>query len=359
MYRNDNILKRLSMEHEMKQRRVNMKDIAAEAGVSVATVSYIINGRTDQAINPATVKKVKDAVNRLGYVPNLGARALASRKTRLLGLVIPQTESGDALMFANSFYGEFLGAFELEARKRGYSILISGTDIDQSYVNVAKQRCLDGVVVVGMKEENDLKDLAASGIPVVLVDTHDAGDEFTTVNIDDSQGGALATGHLYSMGHRKIGLLTGYVDDRGINHERFMGYRDFLIGKGAFDDKYVYSGTVSFEWGVKAGMRFAKMEDRPTAVFATADILAAGFIKGVKRSGLRVPEDVSVMGFDDGFLAKFADPELTTIRQDVDGKGTYAAKLIIEAVEDKECGATHMVLPVSLVERESVKAIVR
>lgn len=339
----------------MSTKRVNMKDIALEAGVSVATVSYIINGRSDQTINPQTIRKVKEVIERLGYVPNLGARALASRKTRLLGLVIPQTEQGKMMMFSNSFYGEFLSAFELEARQRGYNILISGTNLDQSYVEVAQKRCLDGVVIVGMKEESNLKGLDKANIPVVFVDSYDFCRDYYSINIDDKAGGFLATEYLYKKGHRNIGLLTGMVDDTGVNYERYLGYKDCLLSKGLeFNEANIFAGTVSFDWGIKVGMSFKDMENRPSAVFASADLLAAGFIKGLRKVGLKVPQDVSVIGFDDGFIATSIDPELTTIHQNVNSKGALAADLIIKAVEEANTEVTNILLPVSLVERESV-----
>jgi LacI family transcriptional regulator len=342
----------------MATKRINMKDIAQEAGVSTATVSYIINKRSDQVIAPQTIKKVEEVIKRLGYVPNLGARALASRHSHLLGLLIPQTEKETKLMFSNSFYGTFLSNFEYEARKKGYNILISGTSADESYLDVAQKRSLDGIVIVGVELESDIKGLKKNGIPAVLVDSYGVDKELSSVTIDDENGGFLATEYLISMGHRTIGIATGYLTKEGVNTERLKGYTHALAANGlSQDDRYVYSGTISYEYGIELGLALAKSPDRPTAVFATADILAFGLVKGLKRGGLRVPEDISVVGFDDGFMASNMEPALTTVRQDVDNKARIAAQLVIDAIEEKE-SSSNIVLPVSLVERESVRKLV-
>jgi LacI family transcriptional regulator len=339
-------------------KRVSVKDIAREAGVSIATVSYVINKRTDQVIAPQTVKRVEEAVARLGYVPNLGARALASRKTKLIGLMIPQTEKEQRLMFSNSFYGEFLSGLEYEASKKDYSILISGSRGQQSYSKVAKTRSLDGIVVVGVDSPGDVEDLKKADIPVVLVDYWGPETGVNKVNIEDKRGGYLAARHFLDMGHRKIALATGYLKAQGVNAQRHDGYRQALQEAGIEDDPgMIFSGTVSYEYGLELGGIIDSMEDRPTAVFCTADILALGLIKGLAKASLRVPEDVSVIGFDDGFLALAASPELTSIRQDVAKKAEVSAQLLIDALDDKGIAQRSVVLQVSLVERGTVKRI--
>ncbi|MGB4407572.1 MAG: LacI family DNA-binding transcriptional regulator [Sphaerochaeta sp.] len=341
----------------MAMKRINMKDIARKAGVSTATVSYIINKRTDQVITPQTIRKVEEAIQHLGYVPNLGARALASKHTKLLGLLIPQTEEKKELMFSNSFYGEFLSSFEYEARKRGYNILISGTDVDESYLDVARKRSLDGIVIVGVEDEADIVGLKKNGIPTVLVDSYGMDKELSSVTIDDRNGGFVATEHLISMGHRTIGLATGYLTKEGVNRERLKGYEEALDKYGIeLEERYVYSGTVSYEYGFELGLELAQKPNRPSAIFATADILAFGLLKGLKQGGLVVPDDISLVGFDDGFLASNTDPALSTIRQDVDNKARIAAQLVIDMIGNQE-DHSNIVLPVSLVKRDSVRKI--
>ncbi|MDD3904332.1 MAG: substrate-binding domain-containing protein, partial [Sphaerochaeta sp.] len=183
-------------------------------------------------------------------------------------------------------------------------------------------------------------------------------EELSSVTIDDRNGGFVATEYLISMGHRTIGLATGYVTKEGVNRERLKGYEDALDQYGIeLGGRYVYSGTVSYEYGFELGLELAQMTNPPSAVFATADILAFGLIKGLKQGGLKVPDDISLIGFDDGFLASNTDPALTTIRQDVDSKAKIAAQLVIDTIENQE-NNSNIVLPVSLVERDSVRKIV-
>ena len=198
--------------------RINMKDIAREAGVSVATVSYIINKRSDQSIAPDTVARVNEAIKKLGYVPNLGARALANRKTRLIGLVIPQAETGSRMMLENSFYGEFIAVLEEVLRQSGYSLLLSGEDVNKSYVELARERALDGIVVVGLPADQDARLLLEENIPLVFVDSYLEGNAYSSVNIQDEEGGYLACDYLIKNGHRNIAFVSGFLtltfDDR-------------------------------------------------------------------------------------------------------------------------------------------------
>lgn len=337
-----------------------MKDIAREAGVSVATVSYIINNRKDQSIAPETVRRVNEVIDRLGYVPNLAARSLVANRSHLLGVVIPQTEPGEKLMFSNPFYGELLSSIEYESRKSGYHVLISGTNVDQSYLEVAQKRSLDGIIIVGMYPEMDLESFKKFRIPVVLVDSYCKDLPYPSINIDDFLGGKVATEYLLDRGHRRIGFVSGVLKEDGVNNERFKGYQDALASQNIlFDKELVFSGTVSYEYGVQLGQSFATRRDQlPDAIFATADILAVGLIRGLKSIGVKVPEDISIVGFDDSWLASDCYPPLTTIRQDVLLKGSEAARIIIDAAEcHQENTVIQTVLPVALVERSTVASI--
>ena len=342
----------------MAEKRINMKDIAKEAGVSVATVSYIVNKRKDQSIAPETIERVQDAITRLGYVPNLSARALVANRSHLFGVVIPQTEPGKKFMFANPFYGEFLSSVEYEARMAGYHVLISGTNVDQSYLEVAQTRSLDGIIIVGMYPEAYYEDLKRLAIPVILVDSYCEDLAFHTVSIDDRLGGRLATEYLLAKGHRRIGFASGVIKEKGVNYERYLGYREALQqAQVPFDPALVYSGTVGYEYGLQLGEELGKDSHAPTALFASADILAVGLIRGLKKTGKEVPEDLSVIGFDDSWIAENCDPALTTIRQNVSQKGAKAAHLIIEERKGSYGEKQKVVLPVTLVERSSVREL--
>ena len=149
--------------------RTTLKDVARRAGVSSATVSYVLNGK--RTISEDTKRRVREAIEELDYVPDLAARGLSRRDSMLIGVVVPQTEPGDRLMFQNSFYSEVLGSIEYYARQRGYHILISATDANESYLTLAKQRNLDGIIVIGMYPDEFYQQMKKTQIPIVLIDS--------------------------------------------------------------------------------------------------------------------------------------------------------------------------------------------
>ncbi|MGH4039177.1 MAG: LacI family DNA-binding transcriptional regulator [Sphaerochaeta sp.] len=335
-------------------KRINMKDIAKEANVSVATVSYVINKKVDQKIPKNTVDRVETAIKKLGYVPNLAARSLVHNKSNLIGVVIPQTEPGKQFMFSNPFYGELLSSIEYNCRISGYHVLISGTDINQSYLEIANKRSLDGIIIVGIHPSGYYKDLINSQIPVVLIDSYCAGLPFMSISLKDREGARMATEYLIKKGHTKIGFASGEIKEDGVTYDRYQGYLDSLKDAGIdINQNYIFEGNVSQQFGRDLGYEISKSEDRPTAIFASADVIAVGLINGLKRNGFSLPDDMSIIGFDDTWLARDCDPKLTTIKQDVALKGKMAVDMLL--TDEDKLYKNDMILDVELVERESVK----
>ena len=335
-------------------KRVSIKDVAREAGVSTTTVSYVLNQTATQTISPETTQRVWDAVRTLNYVPNLNARSLTSRRTNLIGVVIPQTEPGKEFMFSNPFYGELLSAIEFTARENGYHLLLSGPEPDQSYVHIARNRSVDGVIIVGSYPSQSLSELHQLSVPVVLVDTYVKDPVFHTIGIDDREGGLLATRYLIARGHRNIAFVSGSVSDQGVIQKRFLGYLDALHQAGLpFTEQHLYLGTVSFEFAQSVPLEMERRGNRETAAFATADILGMGLVKGLRRLGRHVPQDLSIVGFDDLDLACMSDPSLTTVHQDIAAKGRCAVQMILDAVAG-DTQKQERILPIQLMERESV-----
>lgn len=333
-------------------KRPGLKDVAELAGVSIATVSYVINNTPSQSLSAETIKRVNDAIRELGYIPNLAARTLVNNKSNLLGVLIPQTESGKELMFSNPFYGDFMSAAEYTARKSGYHIMISGAESGRTYAEVARTRGLDGVIVVGMNDDDECRQLKNLNIPVVLVDSYCEASGFHRVSVDDLQGGYMATKYLLEKGIRKIAHVTGHVNDSGVNFLRYKGYEKALQEYGMSAEKsLLLSGEVSFEYGCKMGEYLAGLDERPEGVFVCADILALGLCIGLREKGVSVPKDISVIGFDDSLLSKACDPPLTTIHQDVAAKGAEAVNLLINENHTLQ----NRVFPLTLVERGSVR----
>ncbi len=338
-------------------KRVSIKDVAREAGVSTTTVSYVLNRKPSQTISAETTERIWQAVRKLNYVPNLNARSLTSQKTNLIGVVIPQTEPGKEFMFANPFYGELLSAIEYTARRNGYHLLLSGPDPDQNYSQIARNRSVDGIIIVGSYPDRNITELHQLSVPVVLVDTYIKDPLFHTIGIDDRQGGLLATRYLIAHGHREIAFVSGSVSEQGVTQKRFLGYMDALNEAGlAMDEKRLYLGTVSFDFAQSVAEEMRKRGSRETAAFTTADILGMGLIKGLRKLGKSVPKDMSIVGFDDLDLACMTDPSLTTVHQDIAAKGTNAVQIILDAMAGRT-EKQERILPIRLEERESVAQI--
>jgi LacI family transcriptional regulator len=344
---------------------VRAKDVAREAGVTTATVSYVLNEKSTVTISEETQERVWNAVKKLGYVPNQAAKTLSSSrapghsKSNLIGVVIPQTEPGKKFMFSNPFYGEFLSALEYGARLEGYHLLVSGVNVDQSYIEIAKNRSLDGIIIIGMYPSEDIQEYKKSGIPSVMVDCYCDNDHyFHSVRTDDRYGGYLATEYLIGQGHRRIAFVSGEVKEDGVNYMRLQGYKDALDEYGiSYDESLILPGYIGYEFGMEAAEKLLQNTRGITAVFATADIVAVGMVKGFRKKGIRVPQDISIIGFDDIYDAVLCDPSLTTVRQNIGDKGAAVAQLIVSAAKNAKFPKKEVIIPIEIVERESVRRI--
>jgi DNA-binding LacI/PurR family transcriptional regulator len=335
-------------------KRVTIADVAKEAKVSVTTTSYVLNRKPDARISKETAERVCAAAKRLQYVPRISARTMINSKSKLIGVIIPQTGSRNTLMFSNPFYGEFLSAVEYAIREKGYHLLLSGTGANQDYSTIAQMRELDGIIILGTYPCDFLDEIKQTGIPVVLVDAYVDDYYFHTVGNNDRYGGYIATKYLIEKGHRQIGFVSERLRERGVHEQRFRGYCDALTEAGIpLNKDYLYVGDVSYESCYKLAPEIARRANGETAVFVPADIMAMGLINGLTALGWSIPDDLSVIGFDDVPLATMCLPNITTVHQDITAKGAAAAEVVIEAVD----GITKrdIILPLHVVERDSVK----
>lgn len=336
--------------------RATIKDVAKEANVSPATISYVLNGKEN--ISEGTKNRVYAVMKKLNYIPNLSARGLVNKNSKLIGVVVPQTEPGSNLIFDNSFYSEIISSIEYEARNKGYHVIISATDANESYFSLAKQRNLDGIIVIGAYPNNFFEEVKKTQIPIVLVDSYFDDHYFHSIQINDRYGGYIATKYILEKGHRNIAIFTGTIKEGGVVKKRYDGYLDALREYGLDPDPdYLFEGTVDYESGLNLAEKLAGLKSRITAVFCIADILAIGAIKGFYKKGIRVPEDISLVGFDDLAISKYIQPGLTTVHQNISSKGEEAVRLLFNSMNGIQSGKQETILPISLVERESVKDV--
>jgi DNA-binding LacI/PurR family transcriptional regulator len=288
---------------------MNIKQVAKSAGVSTATVSRVVNGTA--RVNPRTEKNVRAAIERTGYYPNTHARTLGTGKSNIFGLIISDIE--------NPFFPELVKHFERVAVEHGQEILIANTDYRpermQTSVRRMLERKVDGVAIMTSEMEPKLiQTLSGRGIPIVFLDTGTIGSMISNISIDYRGGIDLAIDHLVALGHRHIAFVSGPADLASA-HMRHDAFLDSLKRKKLKTTRELLrTGNHRIDGGHAAMVEMLKLGNRPTAVLASNDLTAIGVMGAIHAAGLRVPEDISVVGFDDIEISSYIQPPLTTIR---------------------------------------------
>ncbi|OQB39868.1 MAG: HTH-type transcriptional repressor CytR [candidate division CPR1 bacterium ADurb.Bin160] len=335
------------------KKRVTIRDIAKASGVSISSVSNVINGK-DNKLNPATKERIVAVMKELKYEPDFTAQCLSSGKSRLIGIIMPISE-GSKNVKENPFYFEFMLGVESVATNAGYDVLISGIVREKGYRDFILRRNLDGIILVGRFDEHVYSELEEIGIPVISVD-HDQREITNCQNIltDNYAGGVSAANWLVEKGHKKIGIVTGPMI--GICKDRFEGFRDGLAGKGIeLKKENIIMTEVSYNGGISIAEQTAALD--VTAVFVVADIMAFGVMNILSKKGIKVPEKLSIIGFDNVVTCMFITPGLTTISQNVLEKGKNAAARMLKRISRDDLEQSDIIMPVEVIERESVKEI--
>ncbi len=327
--------------------RVKMSDVARTAGVSVATVSKVVNGRW--GVSQATVDRVQQVIDQLGYEASLGAQSLRSHRTNVLGILVAEFEPFSTELLKGASRAVADTNYELLA----YSGGARGADVgwERRSLSRLSGTLIDGAVIV-TPTVLDTK----PGIHVVAVDPHTGPSGLPTVDSDNLAGAVLATNHLLGLGHRRIGFLGGRQDLESARL-REAGFRRAMADAGlAVDEALVRVGGYRPETAEGPARELLKRTDRPTAMFAANDLSAIATIDVARALGLTVPDDLSVIGFDNVPESALASPPLTTINQPLQRMGAEALRLLVDLIEGVERD-THIRLPTNLVERGSCRAI--
>lgn len=335
---------------------VTIEDIAREAGVSCTTVSNVIHGRTNR-VSAATVERINEIIEDTGYVPNLSARALKIRSSRVVALInhLPLEDRGK--FRTDPFFNTLTEAVEVALRKQGYFLMVRAISDGNALRAFLRNWNVEGVFLPGLFEDEPLyRTLRSLNMPVVLTDSYiqDMGN-MVNVGLQDREGARMATEHLIRNGHRRIVFAAPRIVPGGVVEQRLMGYRSALEAAGLpFDPALVLSCSFGMDAMTALGRELAGRHD-VTAIFATADLLAAGIMSGLQQSGRMVPRDISIVGFDDIDWCRMTMPMLTTVHQDAEEKGRMAAAYMLRLLEEEEIEVRNLILPVHLVERDSVK----
>jgi LacI family transcriptional regulator len=326
-----------------------IREVAQRSGVSVATVSRVFNDYPD--VSAATRERVLAAARELEYAPSAAARTLVGRRSQLIGVgLFTGYEHPD---IDHPFFQDVLVGLKHGVGARGYDVLLFATEQPGGYLRRARHHRVDGVVLWGVDSKDpELPALVDAGVPLVTVDLVVAGEHATWVSSDSVEGARLAVRHLHELGHRRIATIAGLPQYTKPGADRLHGYRREMTALGlkaveAEGDFYADSGEAAMR-------RLLALPERPTAVFAASDLMAFGAIKTALDAGLRVPQDLSIVGFDDIAAARLAHPRLTTIRHDKVGLGLAAAEALVDAIENPgRRPSPPVTLPVELVVRES------
>src|SRR5262245_9977941 len=325
---------------------MSIREVAKRAKVSIATVSRTVNNAC--AVDPKTADRVRKAIEELGYCPDMQARSLVSGRSRILGMIVSD--------ITNPFFPELVKGFEDVAVHRGYEILVSSTDYDSARMALCVRRMLErkveGVAIMTSEMDQHLIDkLVRRKVPTVFLDVGSVRGVISNIQVDYAAGITQAVQHLLSLGHRRCGFISGPLGPKSARVRR-TAFLECLTQAGILEDEeLVQEGDHTIVGGLEAMIRLINLSNPPTAVLASNDLTAIGALRAVRCHGLSVPNDTSVVGFDDIHLAEFTEPPLTTVRL---SRRELAEKAIQALIQQR--GAEYSVTP-ALVVRESTRSL--
>ncbi len=329
-----------------------MNDVAREAGVSVATVSRVING--SDGVSEKLAKQVQDAMDRLRYHPSSLARSFKIQRTMLVGVIVP--------LIDHPFYSRLAMAIEQKLFQNGYRAIICNAEEDESreraYIEMLLRQRVDGVIInSSVMRASFLDELQALQMPYVLIDSDLPEAKCSKVFSDNSQGGYIGMEHLIQQGHRRIGLVGAPVHSEVIQR-RIRGAKAALAAYRMDADPalLVTGDTQLFDMGYQSARQLMSLAEAPTAIFSLTDVMAVGVIHALSELGLSVPDDVSVLGFDNIPIASYIIPQLTTIEQPIIKMGETAVELLFAHLNDTAQPTEEAVLQTRLIVRNSTKA---
>jgi DNA-binding LacI/PurR family transcriptional regulator len=340
------------------RRRVTSRDVAEHAGVSRTTVSFVLNDVPGVNISEETRKRVLQAAEELGYVPDASARSLASRRTRTLGLVLVRNQSHVA---ADAFLPQVIHGLAESTRRADFRLLLEPVeDINHpnTYISLARSKQIDGIILSGPRSDDEqLAALVDEGFPVVLLGQL-PGNAACFVDVDNRSAAREAVEHLIHLGHQCIGCITNAPREYTGGADRLAGYRDALESAGLpFEERLVRFGDFVAESGYQAAHSLLQDITRPMALFVASDVVAFGAMAAIRERGLTIPGDVALVGFDDVPLARYVDPPLTTVRLPAAELGRQAGQVIVNLVQDGEMAVRNMILETELIVRASCGAV--
>ncbi len=326
---------------------VTMRDVAQQAGVSIKTVSRVVNNQSE--ISPATREKVLNVIAQLGYRPNLAARSLVTQRTGAVGLVV-----GD---ITNPFFPEVARGMQDTAQTQGYNVFLCNTDEDpveeQKALDSLAARSVDGLVIFGTHGRSQIMQFADHYRPIIVINQFVEHPNIGLILVDNHHGAKLAVDHLVERGHKTIGMIAGLEKDPN-KVRRIQGFQDALATHNLpIIDNHIISGPSKIEHGYDAALHLLQTYPQITALFAYNDLIALGASQACQTLGRKIPSDCAIVGFDNIQLASLVTPKLTTIHTDKYDLGRKAMKQVLKMLNNPEVELPPINLDVELIVRES------
>lgn len=333
---------------------ITIKEIADMLDISTTTVSNVIHGKTGE-VSQKTVERVQSLLERYEYVPNINARNLAQNQSKIIGLAIKGRRDKYMNILADPFFGPLLGAIELSVHQKGYFMMIYISNDIGELIGYVSTWNADGLILSGMSPDDYIKVRSRYKKPVVLIDSYLPKEltKYANIGLEDKKGTYEMTRYLVEQGHQKIGVVTDNLE--GVDYFRYQGFEQAMreAGLPVCDDNLILlrPGREERESSLE---EIYQERERFTALMCMSDFYAAMVMGFFNDKGVRVPEDISVTGFDDNMIGRMIRPALTTVHQDIEEKGSIAVEILIRMIDGEEL-FQDIKLPVSLVIRNSVK----
>jgi LacI family transcriptional regulator len=331
----------------VKKNSITIRDVAKEAGLSVATVSRYLNSKG--YISENAEKKIKQVMDQLDYKPNEIARSLSNRKTNTIALIIPD--------ITNPFFPELVVAIEKIAKEKGYSLILINTEEESLHSNgfwrSLESRFIDGLILASFQfNEEVLKGMKNIKLPFVRIDRAADDDTENSIGIDNHNGAKLAVRHLIEIGCKKIAHISG-PNSYPSSLDRMRGYVSAMKDEFSNEEVFIYEGDFSLESGQKLTKQLMADYENIDGIFLANDLMAIGALKALKHMNIKVPDDIAIIGFDGIKLTQMVEPEISTIEQPIYDLGVMATNHLINMIEDKNNSSEHIKLDVRLMKRES------
>jgi LacI family transcriptional regulator len=329
-------------------RRVTMRDVAEHASVSKATVSHVIN--ETRFVEDATKERVKQAIKELGYRPNVAARSLTTQQSKLIGYIVSDV--------TNTFFGEIMTGIEDVLISNNYSIMVCNTnevlEREEYYIDILLKQRIDGIIAAATSQNwGALNEAANLNIPIVLLDRTFDSAISPYVGVNNKQGAYVGTKHLIDCGFTDIGILSGF-HRLSTMRERLAGFEMAMNEKGlTVREDWSLASSLSIEDGIKAIKKLMALDERPSAVFICNNLLSLGALIGLQELGLKCPDDLAIVAFDDHPWAQVSNPPLTVVRQPTYAIGETAAKKLLEALNNPQASVPSAIFNCELIVRAS------